>query len=428
MIGASGAIVGDPRRVPRPVPGRADPVARVPRLLLPADRGPGDHRPRLLVRCSSSSTASARSGMEAGAGVAFFAHIGGFVAGAVVASAPDRRAGGSPARREPRGIIRPWPDGLDRDGRRERPRPHAVQPPRRDPQGARAASATCPIWIGPWEASAIAMRLQGLTPGAPADPRPVRDDARAARRARRAGRHLDARRRDVPRPAVPRARRADRRGRRAAVRRARARGPRRRAGSSRPRTCSTRPALGADGGLGEDGRGDRGRPRDRPASRSSTRGSTCSATSSTRSTSTRASRRGAPPEQLARPRGSVAEDRRPPAQRPRAVRPQPQAEQPEVLDRAEDDRRLRAGRRARPSAGSAGRRPRRRDRPAACSLISSSAEKNAPPGLDAHALERLAPEQLAGAVDVADLEAEEDPVGEPVSARVDRADRADRRA
>ena len=38
-----------------------------------------------------------------------------------------------------------------------------------------------PIWIGPWEASAIAMKLQGLTAGAAADPRPVRGRARGAR-------------------------------------------------------------------------------------------------------------------------------------------------------------------------------------------------------------------------------------------------------
>ena len=31
-----------------------------------------------------------------------------------------------------------------------------------------------PIWIGPWEASAIAMKLQGLTARATPDPRPVR--------------------------------------------------------------------------------------------------------------------------------------------------------------------------------------------------------------------------------------------------------------
>ena len=46
-------------------------------------------------------------------------------------------------------------------------------------------------------------------------------------------------------------------------------------------------------------------------------------------------------------------------------------------------------------------------------------------GLDRDPLERLAPEELAGAVDVADPEPEEDPVGEPVGPGVDASGRAD---
>ena len=53
-----------------------------------------------------------------------------------------------------------------------------------------------PIWIGPWEASAIAMKLQGLDPRAAAHPRPVRNDARGAWGADRPGGHQRARRRD----------------------------------------------------------------------------------------------------------------------------------------------------------------------------------------------------------------------------------------
>ncbi len=45
-----------------------------------------------------------------------------------------------------------------------------------------------------------------------------------------------------------------------------------------------------------------------------------------------------------------------------------------------------------------------------------------PVRFDVDALERLAAEELAGAVDVGDLEPEEDPVGEPVGARVGGAD------
>ncbi len=57
-----------------------------------------------------------------------------------------------------------------------------------------------PIWIGPWEASAIAMKLQGLTPE-----RPLTHDLFAATlealgRDGRPGGHQRARRRDVPRP------------------------------------------------------------------------------------------------------------------------------------------------------------------------------------------------------------------------------------
>ena len=51
-----------------------------------------------------------------------------------------------------------------------------------------------------------------------------------------------------------------------------------------------------------------------------------------------------------------------------------------------------------------------------------SAEKKAPPDSTAQALQRLAAEELAGAVDVGDPEAEEDPVGQAVRARVEGAD------
>ena len=77
---------------------------------------------------------------------------------------------------------------------------------------------------------------------------------------------------------------------------------------------------------------------------------------------------------------------------------------------------------SRPSAGSAGRRPRRR--PAGGPQLDQQlGREERAARLDAHALEGLAPEQLAGAVDVADPEAEEDPVGEPVGPGVERPDR-----
>ena len=60
--------------------------------------------------------------------------------------------------------------------------------------------------------------------------------------------------------------------------------------------------------------------------------------------------------------------------------------------------------------------------PCALTLIISSADKKAPPDSTPDALERLAAEELAGAVDVAHPEAEEDPVGQLVRPRVDDAD------
>ena len=56
-------------------------------------------------------------------------------------------------------------------------------------------------------------------------------------------------------------------------------------------------------------------------------------------------------------------------------------------------------------------------------MISSLGREEGPVGLDAEALEGRAPEELAGAVDVGDAEAEEDPVGEPVRAGVGGPDR-----
>ena len=265
-----------------------------------------------------------------------------------------------------------------------------------------------PIWIGPWEASAIAMKLQGLTAGPTAHPRPVRDRARGARRRGSTGSSspTSPRRRSTPgssSSATARTVEVDARPSDALALAVRAGGRifaaeavlEQAALGGRRRTSATR--SGEDGGVAA---------RDRPASRSSTRGSTCSATSSTRSTSTRrpaeqpdepasggwtgvgrrpfdARRSGSP----ALRRRSAEDRRRRGAARARAVRPQPQAQRPEVADGPEDDLRLRAGRRAgRPRVV---RHADLDDRPAAArSLISSSAEKNAPPDSTRDALER----------------------------------------
>ena len=143
-----------------------------------------------------------------------------------------------------------------------------------------------PIWIGPWEASAIAMRLQGLTPerplthdlfattleqlGANVERVVISELADETFHARifleRDGRtvEVDARPSDALALAV-RVGRPD-------LRRAEA--------------VLDQAALGADGGLGEDGEGT-GLDLETTGERSSTRGWTCSATSSTRSTSSR---------------------------------------------------------------------------------------------------------------------------------------------
>ena len=91
-IGASGRDRGDARGVHRVLPPGADHVAGVPRLLLPADRRPGGRSSSGSGSCSSSSTGSPRSGWSSDGGVAFFAHIGGFVAGALVARLVLRRS------------------------------------------------------------------------------------------------------------------------------------------------------------------------------------------------------------------------------------------------------------------------------------------------------------------------------------------------
>ena len=62
-----------------------------------------------------------------------------------------------------------------------------------------------PIWIGPWEASAIAMKLQGLTPERPLTHDLFATTLDAARRPDRPGRHQRPRRRDLPRPHPARA-------------------------------------------------------------------------------------------------------------------------------------------------------------------------------------------------------------------------------
>ena len=256
-----------------------------------------------------------------------------------------------------------------------------------------------PIWIGPWEASAIAMRLQGLTPERPLTHDLFASDARGARRAGRPGRHLDARRRDVPRPAVRRRATADeRRGRRPAVRRARPGGPGRCPIFAVADRSSTR--------RGSDAR--------RRASASDERGSARLARGDRRAAGRPAARHLPRLRQLLDVRPAHGRGRAP-ARRPAAVSPRigpprrrarsrfthmRRRSRQKSRDRAQDDRRLGAGRRA---GGPRVVRDADLDdaRPCAPQLDQQLGREERAARLDPHALERLAPEQLAGAVDVA---------------------------
>ena len=240
-----------------------------------------------------------------------------------------------------------------------------------------------PIWIGPWEASAIAMKLQGLTPerplthdlfattleelGVQVDRVVISELAEETFHARilfeRDGRtvEVDARPSDALALAV-------------------------RTGVRIFATVAVldQAALGADGGLGDEGeeRLDRSRRsasgvvdprldvfRDFVNSLDVGPGRAARAAASWTGSE--------PPMPL---EAESAEDRAAALGARAAGSPRhPEAQPPEVADGAQDDLRLGARSPSRPSAGSAGTPDLDDRRPAACSLISSSAEKNAPP-------------------------------------------------
>src|SRR5215212_8136127 len=102
-----------------------------------------------------------------------------------------------------------------------------------------------------------------------------------------------------------------------------------------------------------------------------------------------------------------------------AVRPHPDAKPPEVAHGSKDDRGLGARRGA--GRSRVVRNADLDDRAAGCPQLDQElGREERTAGLDADAVEPLAPEELAGAVDIANAEAEEDPIGEAVRPCVER--------
>ena len=180
IIGASGRDRGGPRRVPRPVPAGPGPVARLPRLLLPAAPGAGADRARDVVRPPAGRRArvARRPGARTAASPSSRTSAGSSPAPAIAAivraigvgrlDAPTRAA-----RRVPRGII---PAMASEEPRArnglvemvvESVRVHMLSSRHVVILKETDHDRYLPIWIGPWEASAIAMKLQGLTADRP---------------------------------------------------------------------------------------------------------------------------------------------------------------------------------------------------------------------------------------------------------------------
>ena len=310
-------------------------------------------------------------------------------------------------------------DGAGRDGRRERAGPHALEPARGDPQGDRPRPLPADL-DRPLGGERHRDAAPGPDPGTPADPRPVRRRPSTSWACASSGSSSPSSptRRSTPASILAGAAgtvEIDARPSDALALAVRAGRPdlRRRAPSwSRPASEPTAASTTTRARPGCRWR--------RPARRSSTRGSTSSATSSTRSTSTRTARAGA--DELARravgrrgsaPRGG-ARVRRLTHMYSRS------RQKSRTARRMTDGLRPSADRR---SAGSAARRPRRSMRPAAPELDQELRREEGAVGLDADVLERRAPEELAGAVDIGHPQPEEDPVREPVGPRVGGADR-----
>ena len=150
MIGASGAIAATLGAYLVLFPGARIPVARVPRLLLPAHRRPGRDRAGLLVPAPGDRRARLARRLERGR--------------EPTSRSSPTSAGSSRARSSPSSRSRPASTAgppvelpghgrrrcrRDRDGRRQRPRAHAARGATCVVLPARPAAAGClMIWVG----------------------------------------------------------------------------------------------------------------------------------------------------------------------------------------------------------------------------------------------------------------------------------------
>ena len=383
LVGASGRDRGDARRLPRPLPAGADPVDRLPRLLLPADRGAGDHRPRRSGSCSSSSMDSPRSARQTRRRhrllrphrrVRLRARSSALAAAVAAPGGRRGRSASGPTWDNPRhgGLVEMVVESVRVHMLSSR---HVVILKETDRE------RYLPIWIGAVGGQRDRDAAPGPAAGAAAHPRPVRERPRGARGARRAGRDL---RRSPTRRSTPGSTRARRARRSRSTRDRPTRWP--------SRSGPERRIFAADEVLDQAGLGRRRRrstttSEPRAASRSRSTGEAARRSAARRLPRLRQLARRRPGREgrgsrtraIGRPSrrsGSAGSARRGAGRASRL--PTARGAGPEVVHRAEHDLRLGARRRAgRPRiVGDADLDDRR---PAARSLISSSAEKNAPP-------------------------------------------------
>ena len=171
-----------PRRVPRPVPAGARPVAR----LSSASSTSCSRCPAVIVlglwfvlQLIDGARVARRPSARTAASPCSRTSAGSSPASAIGLARPGDRAGRADARRAAldrrvrRGIIRPWPARSHERANGlvemvvESVRVHMLSSRHVVILKETEHDRYLPIWIGPWEASAIAMKLQGLTADRP---------------------------------------------------------------------------------------------------------------------------------------------------------------------------------------------------------------------------------------------------------------------